>query len=30
MEVHIHNVKAKIQAGNIWVGEILTLQKCQS
>ena len=27
MEVHIYNVKAKCQAGNIWVKDIMTAQK---
>ena len=29
-ETHIHSVKAKSQAGNIWVEDIMTVQKGQS
>ena len=30
MEVHINSVKAKSQAGNIWVKDTLTIRKGQS
>ena len=30
MEVHLYSVKAKSQAGNLWVKGILTTQKDQS
>ena len=30
MEVHLYSVKAKSQAGNLWVKDILTTQKDQS
>ena len=30
MEVHIYSVKAKSQAGNIWVNYIMRTQKSQS
>ena len=30
MEVHIYSVKAKSQAGNIWVKDIMTAYKGQS
>ena len=30
IKVHIYSVKAKSQAGNIWVKDIMTIQKGQS
>ena len=30
IEAHIYSVKAKSQAGNIWVKDIMTTQKGQS
>ena len=30
MEAHIHSVKAKSKAGNIWVRDVMATQKDQS